>query len=644
MKKTLFTASLACLAILALAAKKTDDPVLMTVNGKPVHKSEFEYLYHKNNTQQLQPQTVDEYMKMFVDYKLKVADAEKNGLDTMKSYVDELDRYRADLAKPYMTDSTVYKDLVREAYDHAVRDVKVSHIMFAPGQNAEDTKRQEQLADSVRNALLAGADWDDAAARFSVDMGTSRNGGSMGWLPAGRFPWAFEKASYDTPEGGLSPVVNSGFGFHIVRVDATRPSRGEVRASHILKLTMNKTPEEQARAKQQIDSIYNVLKAGADFAEVAKAESEDGSAQSGGDLGWFGSGMMVAEFDSTAFALPTDGLSEPIQTRFGWHIIKNTGHKPVPSFDEMKPDLEAMIANSERAIQPEQAFLDKISKEYDSKILPDGVAKVEALIAANPGGYDSVAIEALRVSDIPVIEVNGRKVPVSTIMDHVAVTMDKSVNGGMVVINKAISDMLPYETAQEYRDNLVNINADYRNLVNEYRDGILLFDISNRRVWEAATKDKKGLEEYFNAHRDQYKWEKPKYKGFIVFAPDDSTANVARQWAESQKLELDPSTFAEKMRKQFNRKIRVERIIAAEGDNPISDYLFFNGPAPDTSKLSWPSFFGYAGHLATQPEEAIDVRGAVTTDYQNALEAAWLDEIRKAYPVKINKKVAKSLK
>ena len=310
----------------------------------------------------------------------------------------------------------------------------------------------------------------------------------------------------------------------------------------------------------------------------------------------------------------------------------------------MKPDLEAMIANSERAIQPEQAFLDKISKEYDAKILPDGVAKVEALIAANPAGYDSVAIEALRVSDIPVIEVNGRKVPVSTIMDHVAVTMDKSVNGGMVVINKAISDMLPYETAQEYRDNLVNINADYRNLVNEYRDGILLFDISNRRVWEAATKDKKGLEEYFNAHRDQYKWEKPKYKGFIVFAPDDSTANVARQWAESQKLELDPSTFAEKMRKQFNRKIRVERIIAAEGDNPISDYLFFNGPAPDTSKLSWPSFFGYAGHLATQPEEAIDVRGAVTTDYQNALEAAWLDEIRKAYPVKINKKVAKSLK
>ena len=644
MKKTLFTASLACLAVLAFAAKKTDDPVLMTVNGKPVHKSEFEYLYHKNNTQQLQPQTVDEYMKMFVDYKLKVADAEANGLDTLKSFVDEFDKYRADLAKPYMTDSTVYNDLVREAYDHAANEVKVSHIMFAPAQNADEAKRQEALADSVRNVALGGADWNDLAARFSVDRGTSMNGGSMGWLPAGRFPWPFEKASYDTPVGGISPVINSGFGYHIIRVDEKRPSRGEVRASHILRLTMNKSAEEQVLAKQQIDSIYNVLKGGANFAEVAKTASEDGSAQAGGDLGWFGSGMMVPEFETAAFSLPTDSICEPFQTRFGWHIVKNTGHRPVKSLDELKPEIETMIQNSERGIQPEQAFLDKVMKEYDSKILPDGIERVKALIAKNAGGYDSVAIAALRVSDIPVLEINGKKLPVSKVMDHVAVTMDKTVDGGMVVINKALNDLLPYETAAEYRDNLADVNADYRNLVNEYRDGILLFDISNRRVWEAATKDKKGLEEYFKAHKDNYKWEKPKYKGFIVFAPNDSTATAARQYAEGLILELDPSTFAEKMRKEFGRKIRVERIIAAQGDNPISDYLFFNGPAPDTSKLSWPSFFGYAGHLATQPEEAIDVRGAVTTDYQNALEAAWLDEIRKAYPVKINKKVAKSLK
>lgn len=627
-----------------MTAKKTDDPVLMTVNGKPVYKSEFEYLYHKNNTQQLQPQTVDEYMKMFVDYKLKVADAEANGLDTLKSFVDEFDKYRVDLAKPYMTDSTVFKALVREVYDHLAGEVKVSHIMFNYAQDKEGTQRQLDLADSVRNELLAGADWNDLAARFSVDGGTSRNGGQMGWVPVGRFPWPFEKAAYDTPEGEFSPIINSGFGYHIIRVEEKRPSRGEVRASHILKLTMNKTPEEQALAKQQIDSIYNALKGGADFAEVAKTESEDGSAQSGGDLGWFGVGKMVAEFEKAAFELPTDSISLPFATRFGWHIVKNTGHKPVKSFEELLPDLEGMVQNSDLSVEPEQAFLDKIMKEYDSKILPKGISRVEAIITGNPGGYDSVAIETLRAADFDIMEVNGKKFPISMVMKNVSLTMDKSLNGGMTVINKALNELLPVETANEYRNNLVNTNADYRNLVNEYRDGILLFDISNKRVWEAATKDKEGLEAYFQAHKENYKWEKPKYKGYIVFAPNDSTATAARQWAESLILELDPSTFAEKMREQFGRKIRVERIIAAQGDNPISDYLFFNGPVPDTSKLSWPSFFGYAGHLAQQPEEAADVRGAVTTDYQNTLEAAWLEEIRKAYTVKINKKVAKSLK
>ncbi len=645
MKKTLISAGIATVALMAFAAKKNADPVLMTVNGTPVYQSEFEYLYHKNNSQQLQPQTVDEYLKLFTDYKLKVADALANRLDTTADFRSEYTKYRNELAAPYMTDSTLYKQLLREAYEHALREVKVSHIMFGiTGNPAQDNAAQAQ-ADSLRQALIAGADWNEAAAKFSVDRGTSQNGGEMGWLPAGRFPWAFEKAAYDTPKGQLSPVVNSGFGYHIVRVDDERPARGEVRASHILKLTINKSDEEQALAKQKIDSIYRVLQQpDVKFEDVARAESEDGSAGSGGDLGWFGSGMMVAEFDSVAFALAENAVSEPFTTRFGWHIVKNTGHRGVKSYDEMLPSLESVIANSERALEPEQAFMEKLLKDYSAALDTKGIDRIKALIEANPSGYDSVAIATLRRSDIPVYTVRGRQYPVSQIMDKVASTLDTTWNGASVVIRNAAETAMRGTAADIFRDELAQTNADYRNLVNEYRDGILLFDISNRRVWDAAAKDKEGLEEFFRANRDKYTWEKPKYKGFIVFAPDDSVAALAKEYADSLSLDRDPSSIAEKMRARFGRKVKVERIIAAQGDNPISDYLFFDGPAPDTSKLTWPSFFGYAGHLAQQPEEASDVRGLVTTDYQNALEQAWLEEMRKTYPVKINKKVASKLK
>lgn len=641
MKKIVISAAVAAFAVMALAAKKNTDPVLMEVNGRPVYKSEFEYLYHKNNAQQLQPQTVDEYLKMFVDYKLKVADALANGLDTTASFVQEFNKYRDELAAPYMTDSTLYRTLLQEAYDHSRREVKVAHLMLGP---AEDPA-QEALADSLRQALLGGADWNEAVTKYSVDRGTNQNGGEMGWLPAGRFPWAFEKAAYDTPKGQLSPVVNSGFGYHIIRVEDERPSRGEVRASHILRLTINKSPEEQAAAKARIDSIYQVLQQpDVKFEDVARAESEDGSAANGGDLGWFGSGMMVAEFDSAAFSLPENEISKPFATRFGWHIVKNTGHRAPKSYDEMLPSLETMISNSERADLPRQSFMDSLLKQNDAAILDEGIAQVQNLIAANPGGLDSAMVEQLRVSDIPVYTIGGKQYPVSSVMADVAPARFASPADATKRVRQAADAAMRDAATDLFRQQLELENPAYRNLVNEYRDGILLFDISNRSVWDAATKDKEGLEKYFQANRAKYTWEKPKYKGFIIFAPNDSIADAALKFAQDNKLDADTKTLAEKMREKFGRRIKVERIIAAQGDNPISDYLFFNGEKPDTSKLSWPSFFGFAGHLAQQPEEVLDVRGLVTTDYQNALEKEWLERLHRQYPVKINKKVAKKLK
>lgn len=646
MKKILISTAVAAIAILGFAAKKAADPVLMTVNGKPVHKSEFEYLYHKNNTQQLNPQSVDEYLSMFIDYKLKVAAAEAAGLDTTPSFVSEFDNYRQELAAPYMTDTAVANQLLREAYAHTLEDVNVSHIMLGQPTTPAEQKKTREMLDSLRNVLVNGTaeDWNAAAAKYSIDRGTSQNGGKMNWLVPGRFPWPFEEMAYKTPVGQISPIVDSGYGYHIILVNDRRPSLGQVRVAHILKLTVRKSEEEAARAKQQIDSLYKVVTApGADFGAVAKAESEDpGSAPNNGFIDWFGSGMMVAEFDSVAFALPEGEISKPVKTAYGYHIVKNLGHRAPLPLDSVKATLQGQINNDERSQRPARVYLDRVIANYKGHILDAGLDRIEKQLA-DGAGYDSLAREALKVSDIPVFEINGKKYPVSGVMPYVNTTASKDPKNARRLIESAARQSLETEAYNLERQNLYETNPDYRNVVNEYRDGILLFDISNSRVWEAASKDKAGLEKYFKAHKNDYRWEKPKYKGFIVFATSDSLLNIAKDFVNSLGDSFNKDTFADLMSKRFDRSVKVERIIAAQGDNPISDYLFFNGPKPEGKNLTWKYYFGFGGHLAQQPEEAIDVRGQVTTDYQNALEREWVQELRKKYPVKINKKVAATL-
>lgn len=645
MKKILLSAGVLALALCALAGAKDQDPVLMTVNGKPVHVSEFEYLYHKNNAQQLQPQSLDDYVKMFVDYKLKVADAEAAGIDTTGNFMREYEQFRSELAAPYMVDSAKYESLLREAYQHQLRNVKVSHLMLRVDNSMGSERRAMLKADSIRNAILSGQiSWDDAVAKYTVDVPTRNNGGSMGWLVPGRFPWPFEKMAYDTETGKISEPVNSGFGIHLVRPDDSREATGKIQARHILVSTMRKKPEYEAIAKQKIDSIYGLLKSGADFEELARNESEDrGTASKGGMLGWFAPGTMVAEFDSVVFSLGENEISEPFKTNFGYHIAQRLGHKPVETFEELRPELEQEITMDARNDEPREARMKQLLAEHKAHVLEPGIDAVVELINAN-GKYDSLAVERLRVSNIPVIEVNGIQSAASEMVGFLPSATLAADSDLRPVITAAAERLLEQKTAAAERDALMEKNADYRNLVNEYRDGILLFEVSNNKVWERATKDRDGLQSFFEKNREKYKFDKPKFKGYIVFASTDSVALAAEAYCNSLGDNFNADTFVADMRDRFGRDVKVERVIAANGDNPISDFLAFGGPRPDDSKLRWKYFFAFRGRIINAPEDALDVRGPVTTDYQNVLEKEWLSELHKAYPVKIDKKVLKQVK
>ncbi len=644
MKKIVFSAGVLA-AALAVCAAKNNDPVLMTVNGRQVHKSEFEYLYHKNNSQQLQPQTLEQYVDMFVDYKLKVADAEAAGIDTTKAFLDEYNKFRNELADPYMSDEACRDSLIAQAYEHQKENVKVSHIMMAAGNTPDEQDKAVARLDSIRRAIVDGSmSWGDAVKRYSIDRSSNNNNGSMGWMNPGRFPWPFEEAAYNTKVGEISGVVNSGYGIHIIHVDQRRQNPGEVEAAHILKLTARKSEEDAAKAKFQIDSIYNVVKANpAAFNEVAKAESEDpGSRDKGGELGYFGPGMMVAQFDSVAFALNDGEISEPFKTSYGYHIIYRTNHRPIKSFEEMRTQLEAQVNNGERALLPRQRKTQQLVKKYKAQLNEKSLTSLKSTINANAGGYDSAMVAQLKKSTLPMFTVNGKSTPLSEVMPGVVATASKDADNAVLLIRSASQSLMERKAQDAERDNLAQENTEYRNLVNEYRDGILLFEIANRNVWERAAADKEGLEAYFKANKDKYQWTEPKFKGYVVFATGDSIMEEAKTYSATVK-DLDHEAFVKAMRDKFGRDVRVERVIAAKGENAITDYLAFGGELPQNDNLRWKHYFAFNGRIINQPEEAADVRGLVTTDYQNQLEADWVKSLRSKYTYKIDQKVLKQV-
>ncbi len=644
MKKLHLSAAIAVTAIAVTAAAASDsDPVLMTINKVPVRLSEFEYLYNKNNSQQLQPQTLDEYVDMFVNYKLKVAAAVAAGMDTTASFRNEFEGYAAELAQARMVDSTVYDSLLHEAYDHARELRYVSHIMLPPSDGSTSNEAAMAHADSIRNAILSGTTIFEDAAAASIDRASATRGGRMGWVLPGRFPWPFEKASYDTPLGGISPVINSGFGLHIIRVDEIKPNPGEVEAEHILKLTHGKTPEEAEHARVAIDSIYNVVtQPGVDFEDVARRESEDpGSAKQGGKLGWFSSGMMVAPFDSASFAMQVGEISRPVATAYGYHIIHKTGARPVASFEDMRQSLEQQINGDERGQLPAQRRLDALVQQYKGQVLDDGLAKVRHIIE-ECGRYDSTAIEALKASTIPVYTVADKKYTIASVMPTMPVTASMDVDNAMTMLRNTTNRVMRDKVAEIYRKDLVNIDPEYRNIYNEYRDGILLYNISNQEVWERAAKDTTGLEKYFAEHRADYTWKAPKFKGYIIFATNDSVQTEVKAFTDSLDAagaDFTREALVKMIDKRFGRDAKVERVLAAKGDNAITDYLAFDGPKPENQKMRWQSYYAYRGRIIDQPEDAFDVRGQVTTDYQALLEKEWVKNLHKRFPVKINRKV-----
>lgn len=642
MKKIAAVGLGACAIALAFAAK---DPVIMKVNGVDVPKSEFEYLYNKNSQQQINPQTLEEYVEMFKIYKMKVADAKAEGLDTMQSFLKETEQYRHELAAPYLADSVYMNKLVDEAYDRSKEEVEAIHIMFFKSRNPKENPALRMRADSIRTLLLNGEDFAELAKKYSMDRGSKDKGGRMGYISVNNYPIAFELAAFNTPEGEISEVVESPQGYHILKGGKHRPARGKVQVAHILRLTQGMDDAAKASVKKDIDSLYRMVVANPDsFNVVATKKSEDrGSARQGGVLPWFGTGEMVEQFDSVAFAIPVGAISEPVETAYGYHIIKKLGERGVPSKESIKPMLLSRISSPQdvRFKQIRDNQNRTLAKKHKGSLNAKTLAAIRRYVSKN--GIDSMLYQnwtTVPTSEMVLASVDGKT---SKVKDFA-----ESLKGLNIEPSIIADDMLNDKIDEFYNQKLVNAEEgklekeqpDYRNLLKEYVDGSLLYEVSVRKVWDKAAKDTEGLEKYFAEHKDNYKWTDPHAKGFLVQAANDSVAQLIKDRVAT----LDRDSVVNTIRKEFSGQATADRVLVSKGTNAMVDNILFGGPVVTPSAKKYQVYFMIDPRLITEPEELSDVKGLVTSDYQNELQAAWENELKMQYPVVVDEKVLKTVK
>lgn len=642
MKAKLFVAALA-LTALTPAVRGEEDPVLMIINGKEIKKSEFDYIYNKNSKQQIdEPKTVSEYVDLFVNFKLKVAEAEALGIDTTATFRNELAGYRRQLAQPYLVDRKVDEELAREAYGRMLENVEVSHILLRVDPNASDAeaeKVRERLV-AVKKRLDKGEAFGKVAKEVSEDPSAQANDGYIGYISAFMTVYPFETAAYNTPVGTVSDPVRTQFGWHLIKVSNRRADQGTVLASHIMKqVPHNATPQQEQAAKDAINAIYAQLQAGADFAELAKSESDDqGSAASGGALPWFTSGRMIPDFEAQVFALNQPGdITVPFRTQFGWHIARLNDRRGIEPFEEKQQEIMTRLTRDERGRKGHDALIATLKGDYGFSADASTAARLNDL-AATLSPLDSAFQAQAAAMNLPQFVLAGKTYTTADFARYLAGQRGSNKQDGQAILAEKLkgfedSSILAYEETQ-----LEGKYADFRNLYNEYRDGMLLFEVSNREVWEKASTDTKGLEKYFKKHKKEYRWSEPRFKGFVVECADEATADAAHKLIKKAPAD----SVMTRLRREFNNDsvqvVRVARGIYSQGDNKTVDAAQFGGEAAPTDDR-YPVAFVYGKKLKKGPESYEDVRGLVTADYQTYLEKQWVGELRKKADIRIDEAV-----
>ena len=649
------------------AASVDGNPVerhVLEVGGELVTLSDFQHVYGKNNRDSVYTvEALDEYMELFVNFKLKVLEAEALGMDTASAFKKELAGYRTQLARPYLVDSELLDALVEEAFERKGMEVRASHILVSVEENASaaDTLRAWNRIQGLRTRVENGEDFETVARSKSGsdDPSVTSNGGDLGWFTAFQMVYPFECAAFNTPEGELSEVVRTRFGYHILQVTGKRKARGEVQVAHIMVRMPKDAPQDQvANAEGRIQEVKRLLLSGESFESLAMKYSEDPStANKGGLLPWFGTGKMVEEFENAAFELKEAGdLAGPVRTDYGFHLIKLVEKKTLPTLEESRRELSKKVRRDSRAEITKTSFVNKLKKEYGAEVstrrleaLKLAAAKVDSLF------YKGHPLEGVRKSELgrTLFSVAGEPRTVEDFVTWANAGKIRDLNRPADVMVAQEVDRYLEEELLAYEDTqLEGKHNDFRLLMEEYHDGILLFELTDQKVWSRAVSDSAGLADFHSRNRELFMW--PERLDAGIHTCED--AKIAKKVRKELRKTGDVEGLRRELIAERPLALRNEFGKFEEGENAWADRAFValrSGElVPDKNGLlvletteggDQIILVHVKEHMQPTPKTLDECRGAAIASYQDHLEKEWIMELKRKYPHKINREALYSL-
>lgn len=540
----------ALLAGLAMACKTTAPPVaqqptpaqptILTLGTKSFTTDDFFQSFTKNQTatDSIQKTDIRDYLALYANLKLKVLAAEQQGRDTTEAFREEIATYRKQLAQSYLNDKVLVDHLTAEAYQRLGEEVAVSHLLVAVADDAApaDTLAAYKQALDLRAKLLKGADFTDLARQFSKDPTVSRNNGNLGSITAFQTIYPFESAAYNTPVGQVSPPVRTRFGYHLIRVAGRQPSRGKIQVAHIL-VRISPVADEAAQtaAKTRIDEVYARLQKGESFESLARTYSDDGqSKNTGGLLPYFATNQNVPAFEEAAYALTIPGsYSKPVKTSYGWHLLKLIDRKPLESYAELAPSLRQRVMTDTRGDVIRQATVARLRKAYSIQenrpVLQAALAKADTSLLA--GHWKLPEPLEAPLAGKTLVSIDGRPQTADQFFSYVRQHQQPAFSPGAVpaltmqrLFDRFVGDRLM--ATEEV--NLETKSPEFRALLNEIRDGVLLSQVMEENVWERSMVDSLGQQQFYEQHKARYTLPERALTTVIV-AESDSVLNQVRK-------------------------------------------------------------------------------------------------------------------
>jgi len=659
MKKYLSIAILSIFLSLTLIGQ--NDKTLLVIENQKVPVSEFLDIYTKNNKNvDYSKASIDEYLDLFINYKLKLMEIQRLRLDTQKNFINEFQKYRDQLAQSYLIDKNTVDKLLNEAYNRIQNDVRVSHILvkLSPYANPKDTLKAYNKALEIRKKLLNGADFAKLAIEMSDDNSARDqntadgrlipgNGGDLGYFNVFNMLYDFETAAYNLNVGDISLPVRTPVGYHIIKLTEKHPAIYRFKIAHILLMyPPNATTQDKESIKAKADSIYKEILSGADFAELANLHSEDkGSANKGGELPWLTPFRLVPSFVQPIYNHKPGDYIPPVETFYGWHIIKLIDKQSPPDFASVKQELLTKLYKDSRYLLAQKKIADSLKQiykiQYDKKLLVNIAKSINK---------DSLVKRSFKESQIPnldhiLVKIDDHSIYIKDFATYIKKNQSLFTNTDdiQIFVNKMFDNFLNDKILEIEKENLEKKNPKFATQINDYKEGILIFNLMDQNVWSKAMQDTAGLKAYYETIKNKYLTDEKAKIG--IFKTND--AKIAQKVQKTlqkniQKSQLNPNLILSKINKKNNVVSYDSMIIETKKLADIGLEKTVNTILSKENNNSY-EIYWLQSIIAPQPKSLDEVRGLVISEYQTYLEKQWINELRNRYHWQVNDEVLKSL-